>query len=60
MLALFKRVYLQFLILVALMLAFAFLLDTIFSIGDTKLRILFTALFLLVFSLIITAIRKAA
>ncbi|UCD03139.1 MAG: hypothetical protein JSV63_00700 [Candidatus Aenigmatarchaeota archaeon] len=50
--------YLQFLIILALMVIFAFFLNSIFSIDDNELRIIFSSFFLAGFTGIIAVFRK--
>lgn len=51
-------IYLQFLIIVTLMIIFAFLLNGIFSIDDNEVRIIFSSLFLAAFTGVIAVFRR--
>ncbi|MFH0956348.1 MAG: hypothetical protein V1813_00640 [Candidatus Aenigmatarchaeota archaeon] len=52
------RFYLQFLMIIAIGACFAYVLNGIFMVGDDKSRILFSAVFLLLFSGALVAIEK--
>lgn len=53
------RLYLQFLMIVLIGACFAYVLSGIFSVDDDKSRILFSAVFLMLFSGALVAIEKA-
>lgn len=52
------RLYAQFLAILFIAVAFAYILNAVFSIDETETRIMFTSLFLAAFALIIMAIEK--
>ncbi len=51
-------IYLQFLIIVAIMIVFSFFLNSIFSIEDNETRIIFSSLFLVFFTGILVILRR--
>lgn len=54
----FKRLYMQFLAIVLIAVVFAYVLNALFLIGETHTRIMFTALFLMGFALVLMATEK--
>lgn len=52
------RFYVQFLSILLIAVAFAYILNVVFSIDETETRIMFTSLFLAAFALAIMAIEK--
>ena len=53
-----KRFYMQFLAIIIIALVFAYILNFIFLIDENETRIMFTALFLMVFAFILMAFEK--
>ena len=52
------RLYVQFLSILLIAVVFAYILNVVFSIDETEIRIMFTSLFLAAFALVIMAIEK--
>lgn len=53
-----KRLYLQFIVIILIAVAFAYVLNGIFSIPENETRIMFTALFLAAFAVILVVFEK--
>jgi hypothetical protein len=53
-----RRFYMQFLVIIAIAVVFAYILNFVFAIDENETRIMFTALFLVAFALILMAIEK--
>ncbi|MEE9323470.1 MAG: hypothetical protein V3U72_02900 [Candidatus Aenigmarchaeota archaeon] len=54
----FRRLYMQFLAIILIAVVFAYILNVIFSIEATETRIMFTALFLAAFAIVLVAFEK--
>jgi hypothetical protein len=54
----FRRLYMQFLAIVLIAVVFAYTLNPLFSIVETETRIMFTALFLAGFAMVLMAFEK--
>jgi len=52
------RLYVQFIVVILIAVAFAYILNAVFSVDATETRIMFTSLFLAAFAIGIMAIEK--
>jgi predicted cobalt transporter CbtA len=55
---LFRRLYVQFIVIILIAVLFAYILNALFSIAENQTRIMFTALFLAGFAVILMAFEK--
>ncbi len=53
-----SRLYMQFIVIILIAVAFAYILNAVFAIAEAETRIMFTALFLAAFAIGIMAIEK--
>lgn len=54
----FRRLYIQFLVILLIAVIFAYILNALFSIAENETRIMFTALFLVGFAMVLMAFEK--